>query len=223
MPVLGMGGGDLTTDAARPPSLGANLVRTAARMRRSVACRSLETQPSIGGSVRDAARAPSLPDAMSAVLLQPLLAGGVPAFTVTAETALHLMRVDAADGGLARRQTCRVLVLVSAAGPAGAGAMLRERQRAGRRGTAAPKHLRWHVACPQPQPVPQLDKRREASARPRERSLMLSGWYSYICHTAQGVGGVVSHAWPAHELARNPSRQSARRCRCSMPCGALRE
>ena len=91
-------------------------------MRRSVACRSLETQPSIGGSVRDAARAPSLPDAMSAVLLQPLLAGGVPAYTVTAETAVHLMRVDAANGGLARRQTCRVLVLVSAAGLAGAGA-----------------------------------------------------------------------------------------------------
>ena len=93
MPGLGMGGCDLTTDAARPPSLGADLVRTAARMNRSVACRSLETQPSIGGSVRDAARAPSLPDAMSAVLLQPLLAGGVPAYTVTAETAVHLMHV----------------------------------------------------------------------------------------------------------------------------------
>ena len=136
MPGLGMGGGDLMTDAARPPSLGADLVRTAARMRRSVACRSLETQPSIGGSVRDAARAPSLPDAMSAVLLQPLLAGGVPAYTVTAEKAVHLMRVEAADGGLARRQTCRVLVLVSAAGPAGAGArrapaMLRERRSTG--------------------------------------------------------------------------------------------
>ena len=136
MPVLGMGGCDWTTDAARPPSLGADLVRTAARMRRSVACLRLETQPSIGGSVRDAARAPSLPDAMSAVLLQLLLAGGVPANTVNAETAVHLMRVDAADGGLARRQTCRVLVLVSAAGLAGAGArrapaMLRERRSTG--------------------------------------------------------------------------------------------
>ena len=28
-----------------------------------------------------------------------------------------------------------------------------------------------------PPPVPQLDKRREVSARPRERSLVLSGWY----------------------------------------------
>ena len=104
MPGLGMSGCDLMINAARPPSPARHRsVRTAARMRRSVACRSLETQPSIGGSVRDAARAPSLPDAMSAVLLQPLLAGGVPAYTVNAETAVHLMRVDAADGGLALR------------------------------------------------------------------------------------------------------------------------
>ena len=131
MPGLGMGGCDLTTDAARPPSLGADLVRTAARMRISAASRSLETQPSIGGSVRDAARAPSLPDAMSAVLLQPLLAGGVPAYGAALDAC-----VEAADGGLALWQTCRVLVLVSAAVPAGAGArrapaMLRERRSTG--------------------------------------------------------------------------------------------
>ena len=210
------------TDAARPPSLVADLVRTAARMRRSVACRSLETQPSIGGSVRDAARAPSLPDAMSAVLLQPLLAGGVPAYTVTAETAVHLMRVDAADGGLALRQTCRVLVLVSVVGPAGAGAMFRERRRLA---DAAPL-LRstcagmWRVRSLSRSPS--LTSA-EMCQRGRGSAASCSPAGTYMPHHAQGVDGVVSHAWTAHELARNPSRQSARRCRCSMPCGALRE